>query len=309
MNRYEEDLRERLTATRAPVTVGAYIRRLRVLNDNKPIQSMKFLLDYDDIVGKIDAMDKAFTTKTSYLTAVSAILSLYPKYHALHKKYQSLMISNANKINEEYGKNEKNEKQKESVIPMNDVIKVRDELKKKFDALSEVGSRDWESYVGYVLLCLYTMIPTRRNKDYAMMWVTFDEPEEMDCEKNYYVAAAHEFIFNNYKTKSCYGQQRISVPTELADVLTEYIDYYQRISKNDSVGDEFPLLVNLDGSRLNEINGITRILNKVFGKKIGSSALRHIYITDKFGEELKERKDVAGTMAHSLSMQSQYIVN
>lgn len=307
MERYTEELREKLNKTRAPVTVGAYLRRLKVLNDNKPIQSMKFLLDYVTIVTKINSMEKAFTTKTSYLTAVCAVLGLYPKYHSLYKRYQALMINNAKKINEDYDKNEKNEKQMESIIPFADVVKIRDELKKNFDSLTNISASSWEKYIGYVLLCLYTMTPARRNKDYSMMFVCFDEPDELDCNKNYYIASDEVFIFNNYKTKSCYGQQRISVPGELADILTEYIDYYQRLSKNE-LDNEFPLLVNLDGSRINEINGITRILNKMFGgKNIGSSALRHIYINDKFGDSLKERKDIAEAMGHGLSMQTKYI--
>jgi hypothetical protein len=302
MNRYTEELREKLNKTRAPVTTGAYLRRLKVLNEDKQIQSMKFLMDFETIVDRIEGMEKAFTTKTSYLTAVCAVLGLYPKYNALYKKYQTLMISNAKKINEEYDKNEKNEKQMESIIPFTDVVKVRDELKKKF--VRTVTAKDWDSFMGYVLLSLYTLTPPRRNKDYSLMVVSLDEPEEMDLNKNYYIASEQQFIFNNYKTKSCYGQQRITVPQELADVLTEYIDYY--VEKNDSVNDEFPLLVNYDGTPINEINGITRILNKAFGKKIGSSALRHIYLSEKFSSGLKERKEVAIAMSHGLSTQSQY---
>lgn len=302
-NRYMEDLREKLNKTRAPVTVGAYLRRLKLLNDDKPFQSMKFLMDYDAITKKIDEMKLSFNTKTSYITAICAILSIHPKYHALYKKYQTLMISNANKIKEEYAKNERNDKQKESIIPLDDVLVVREELRKEFENTTTMSKSAWERYVGYVLLCLYTMTPPRRNKDYAMMYCCLEEPETIDENKNYYVSADRLFIFNNYKTKSCYGQQRISVSDDLVEVLNEYI----QLNKS-STQDEFPLLVDVKGERLNEINGITRILNRVMGgKKIGSSALRHIYLSDKFGGELEERKATATAMGHSLATATEYI--
>jgi len=45
----------------------------------------------------------------------------------------------------------------------------------------------------------------------------------------------------------------------------------------------------------------------VFDKKIGSSLLRHIYLTDKYGDKLKEQKKSAENMAHSLKTQKEYI--
>lgn len=290
MNSYTEELRVKLSKTRAPVTVGSYIRRLTVLNGGQPIKSMKFLLQFDDIILKISEMDKSFSTKTSYLTAVSAVLSLYPKYSSLYKKYQTVMIKNANIIKEELGKNEKNDKQKESIIPMSDVIAIRDALKDT-DKLA------------YLILSLYTMIPPRRNLDYSKMVVVFEEPDNMDANKNYYVASERQFIFNVYKTASTYGSQRKPVPEELAEVIDDYIASRREGPQEQ---DEFHLLVDSKGNKLNDINGITRILNKVFGKGISSGALRHIYLSDKFSANLKERKECADDMAHSLQMATEY---
>jgi len=68
-----------------------------------------------------------------------------------------------------------------------------------------------------------------------------------------------------------------------------------------------PLLVKSDGSALVSANAITRILNKTFGKKIGSSALRHIILSEKYGGIVEEMKEVADKMAHSISTQKEYI--
>ena len=70
---------------------------------------------------------------------------------------------------------------------------------------------------------------------------------------------------------------------------------------------QVPFLVNFNGSPLDKVNSITRILNKTFGKAIGSSMLRHIFLTGKFGPVLEEQKKIAGNMAHSVEQQKDYI--
>lgn len=289
MNRFIEDLTIKLNKTRAPVTTGAYIRRLKTLNDNKVFSSMKFLMPTAEIIEKIEATGLSLNTKTSYLTAIVSVLSTFPKYSKIYKVYREKMICNANKIKTEYSNNEKNDKQKESIIELSEVITIRESLDK--------------NSIEYLLLSLYTMCPPRRNKDYTEMMVVFDEPAELDTNKNFYVSSEQQFIFNNYKTAKLYGQQRIDVPTALVNVLDNFIEKHPMNEQ-----DEFFLLVNSKGKRINNVNGITNILNNVFKKKIGSSALRHIFLNDKFGDSLDERKKIANNMAHSVSTQNQYIV-
>ena len=52
-------------------------------------------------------------------------------------------------------------------------------------------------------------------------------------------------------------------------------------------------------------NGITRILNKIFGKKVGSSMLRHIYLSSKYN--ITEMKEDADAMGHSTKEQKDYL--
>lgn len=305
MPRYEDDLKAKLTATRLPITVGQYIQRLRVLNGDKPLTSMKFLLDFPKISSTIDSMEKAFSTKTSYLTAICAVLSMYPKYNVLYKKYVEKTMVNVKQMKGETDTNEKNDKQKESIVPLADIIKLREELHDAFHKSKKIDAKVWVAYTGHLLLSLYTMIPPRRNRDYSQMVIVAKEPSTIDKTKNYYVIDKQEFIFSNYKTASVYGEQRIKIPADLQRVLTEYVETYKQVFP-DQKG-EMPLLVHFDGSPVHAVNGITRILNKVIGKKIGSSALRHIYLSDKFGDTLKEMKVVASEMSHDLNTQKEYI--
>jgi len=63
------------------------------------------------------------------------------------------------------------------------------------------------------------------------------------------------------------------------------------------------LLVEASGEPLVAVNAITRILNKIFGKKVGSSMLRHIFVTDKYGGVKKEQIKDALAMGHSVAEQ------
>jgi hypothetical protein len=63
-------------------------------------------------------------------------------------------------------------------------------------------------------------------------------------------------------------------------------------------------LLQKDGKRLAD-NGITRILNKSFGKNISSSMLRNIYLTSKYGETEKAMDKDSAAMGTSKQMISQ----
>ena len=53
-------------------SLKVYLSALRKLNDNQPVQSITYLLDYDSIIEKL--VPKSNNTKKSYLTAVGVAL-------------------------------------------------------------------------------------------------------------------------------------------------------------------------------------------------------------------------------------------
>ena len=66
-------------------------------------------------------------------------------------------------------------------------------------------------------------------------------------------------------------------------------------------------MVSHTGNPLVQTNSMTKLLNKVFGKKISSSALRHIFLTDKYKGVVDEMKEDADKMGHSTGQQKDYI--
>ena len=124
-------------------------------------------------------------------------------------------------------------------------------------------------------------------------------------EHNYFDPKTNKFIFNVYKTDNKYGEQVIDVPQELLEVLELYIRFHPLVKKKNP--ENVPLLVNYSGVPFKAQNAITRILNKIFKKNISSSMLRHIYLSSKYGPELKEREKDASLMAHSVQQATSYI--
>jgi hypothetical protein len=56
----------------------------------------------------------------------------------------------------------------------------------------------------------------------------------------------------------------------------------------------------MDGEPINKSGDITKILNTIFGRNIGSSMLRNIYLTSKYGTMMKDLKDDVSEMSTNI---------
>jgi hypothetical protein len=64
------------------------------------------------------------------------------------------------------------------------------------------------------------------------------------------------------------------------------------------------LLFDNNGNKLNSVK-LNQRLNKIFNGKVSVNALRHTYLTDKFGEQIEKNKEIANTMEKMGSSSSQ----
>jgi integrase len=141
------------------------------------------------------------------------------------------------------------------------------------------------------------------------MKITFNSDIE-DKKFNYLDVKKKQFIFNVYKTAKeetkKNGSLIIDIPEDLMKVLETYIKFHP-LKKQTTKGDNIPFLVYYNGEPLNKVNTITRILNKIFGKNIGASMLRHSYLSYKYGDLQKEQEKDAKAMSHNVMTQKDYI--
>ena len=269
---------------------------MKNLNDKREIKDLKFLNKPKKILEKIK--DYKLTTQRNIVIAIVSVLKALN--NPLYESYYDTMIEMNKQIEEDNKKNEKTETQKNNWMEWDDIVAKFNELKSKLKGRSNISNSLYDNYLDAVVLGLYVLIPPRRSKDYLLMKVSKDG-KNMDEKYNWLDIKKKQFIFNNYKTDKAYGQQIIDTPSELFELIKKYLKY-----KKD--GEGF-LLVKFNGERLKQDNSITRALNKIFGKKVSSSLLRHIYITNRFKDVNKEMQDTALKMGHSVSQQKEYIKN
>lgn len=283
-------------------TAQDYIQTLYKLNGNKPFRNMTWTKDYEAVDANMDGL--AESTKLSYYKKIASVLSLLKTYKAQAKHYNDKTTGKFTAPS-----SAKTEKQEKNWISQEDVILIK---KRYADAVKqivkkkEITDAEYNVILDYTVLSLYTDIPPRRNKDYADMEVVAKLTSKMPDDRNYYDLSTGKFIFNAYKTAKIYGKQELDVPPALADTIALYLTYHPEASKK-ALRSGVPLLVQSDGTRLHPVNGITRVLNRVFSRNVGSSMLRHIFLSGKYGGAIEERENDATAMGHSTTAQTYYI--
>lgn len=300
----------------AETTANAYIRTLYILNDKKPFKNLSFLRTTDKIVAQIEK-DYAESTQKTLYSALTSVLSLYKDkgtYKKVYQFYYDKMMAKAQDASKT-DTADKTDKQEENWLSWNEVEKTANELRQK--ALNYAKDKNWDALLHSLVLGLYVWTAPRRNQDYLSMKIVRlgkkDKEDDLSKEHNWLVLMPKDcptkFIFNKYKTSKTYGQQTLDLTQintsekPLFDTILMYVRNHP--SLKDKKVKEAPFLVDDKGTEIVSQNAITRILNKVFGKNIGSSMLRHIYLSDKY--DITEMKEDALKMAHSVSQQKEYL--
>lgn len=291
----------------AETTADAYLKTLTILNDKKPFKNLTFLKKTEDILKRVS--EYADSTQKAVLATIVSVLSLHtetPAKKKLYDLYREKMMGKVEEVKKVETANEgkKTAKQTENWMTWEEVNAKKDALKAEVEASRKkktllVG--DYDHLLSLVVLSLYTDTQPRRNLDYQKMLVvkSWKEGDASD-ENNYYDIKGQRFIFNKFKTAKTYGRQIVELPEALKATLTYYIKRHP-LAKEMKTG--YPLLVDAHGEPLTAVNAITRLLNKLFGKKVGSSMLRHIFITDKYGGAKTEMETDATAMGHSVAEQ------
>lgn len=213
------------------------------------------------------------------------------------KDYNTLMLEDIEKHKAQELKQEKTQKQKDNWLEFDEIKKVVDREEKNAKLIYSKEKHtpgDLQWIQNYILLCLTTgiYIPPRRSVDWIMKWKNYDESKD-----NYVDLKKNMFVFQNYKTAKVYHKIEVMIPKKLKNILVKWFS----VNPTDFVlFDKY--FHTLNASK------ITERLNNVFGKKLSTSMLRHIFITDKFADvNLQDIADTATAMGNRPMEVLQYV--
>ena len=151
-------------------------------------------------------------------------------------------------------------------------------LNKSSETLTKKDYQDIQSYILLLLMSGQGGLPPRRSLDYTAF--KLDDITEND---NY--MDNKEFVFNTFKTSRTAGQQRISVPLRLRNLIKKW----------KAINPTSYLFFDTKYKPMSSVK-ITQKLNKMFGKKVSVNGLRSSYLSDKFQDSIQMKREISNTM-------------
>jgi hypothetical protein len=215
------------------------------------------------------------------------------------KPYRDLMATDVRDYNKDISKQVKTEAQEASWVETSDIKAVFDDLRNNADLIMKkknITASDLQQIQNYIIMCVLgsIYIKPRRSKDFVDFKIkNVDKTTDNYMEKN-------KFFFNSYKTAKTYGKQDVDIPVQLRNIILKW----SKINPTEY------LLFDTNMNKLSSVK-LNQRLNRIFdGKKVGVNQLRHTYLTDKFGDTISKKNDIANTMEEmgsSSSMLDTYV--
>ena len=287
----------------ADQTASQYIRTLYSLNSDRQFNNLAWLKNTESVELRLGEYAES-TQKTMLATIVSA-LSLMNQKSSYKKIFAYWYNRMMDKSNEARNKDTtiKSPTQEKNWLSWDVILAHEKRLAEESDRIVKqkvLNVSDWNTLLSYMILSLYTKFSPRRNQDYQFMKVVKSEKQATNLDFNYYIMDKQQFVFNKYKTADSHGEQIFDVPPELVHSIQLYLKFHPAKSVK-----PYQFLVLPDGSPLPSVNSITRILNRIFGRNVGTTMLRHIYLSHKY--DVTEMNEDAEKMGHTSGMQHEYM--
>ena len=224
-------------------------------------------------------------------TALSALILLTGD-----EDFRSLLNKKIKEQKEALSNNEMNDKQKENWVSEEDIKKKLEELRKQANIFYKKRSltpQELQRLQDYIILAIMggVYIAPRRSLDFTEMMI--DDLPKNKNNVNYIENGS--FVFNVYKTAKTYGEQKLKIPLTLKNIIKKW--------KTKNPTDY--LFFDIRHNKLTPIK-LNQRLNCIFdGKKVGSTALRRTYLTEKYEDTINEMKDLSEDMKKMGSSKSQ----
>ena len=289
----------------------SYYNQLKKLH--KEVVSKKYDIDgyeylnshFQDILNYLE--QKKSLTRRNILNAVIVAYKTLPDDEQ-DKKVLDKYIDIRDQGNAEYAewaeKNEKSDSQEKNWVTIKEIETIRDTFNNK------------KEFAKYVFLQLFLEYPTRN--DYRSLKIITHRQlktlEKMNKSKNanapplakqnYFVKhAKHNYyiILNQFKTSAKYPPIHIQLKSEFNKMLRRYLYMIK--------GQPY-LFTNPTTNTAYTTIEFTKWIQSMFsgtGKLISSTLLRHVIVSHKFGDYVKDSSETARVMGHSTAQQKMYV--
>lgn len=303
-------LEEFHTSAKMP-TLKLYARVLETLKRKVKGDGMyEFLEDFDKV--KEHLSEKCNSRKTQ-ITAIIIMLKLKKSPKAVIEQYREEQQKCIKEVNAYYASGEKSDKQSENWLTMEDLESILGEVKERYEDIKgrrfngDLKPSVYADLQQYPLLAMQLKYPIRNDLHDTMIMTSAKHnrlSKEAKVANNFIVLKrdSGSLILNDYKTKGVYGQKVIDLDKEITLLLHDFIKFR---SKHGWESNFF--LLNSRKDPMNS-NAVTKAFNRIFkpyGKSVSTTMIRHIILTDKFGDTMKEAKEMADMMGHSVKTQQE----
>lgn len=284
MSEFKNEIRKALLVQRPNLTPSSLKTYSTLLNAlarkmNAEEDIAFFTTDPTEIIKFID---HTYVSENSKKTILSALFVLTNIQDYRVKMYVSLEAVTAH-----YKTQNLSERQAKNRISYQEVLFKVAEAKQQLRLHPTLNN--YQNYLIGALMCgLYT--PPKRNEFGSVKLRDYDPEKD-----NFYRKGA--ICFNSYKTVKSYGPQCLVIPKQLQSTFENYVA---------KIGDQEYLFQNLTTGKPFSIssNGFTNKLHEIFGVGIGCSALRSIFLSEKYKDH-KDQNDIRKTamqMGHSVKV-------
>ena len=271
--------------------------------------NLDFLSDTDKVMDYLKELKPA--TKRTYLATFIVSLEALESDKETLDFYRKHLKETQTIVDKSYEEGQMTDRQKDNWVTMAKLQQITRGLYKELKEdrafeRTELTPKQHQDLQDHLIATLYTMGDSENpppRLDYANMKVikkdTFDQlkPDEKD-KHNFLIISKKDmaFNFNDFKTINSHGSTTIKVGKRLKPTIIRFLKH---IPENGF------LLTYKDKPMTSQMLGltITRIFSRT-NRKITSSLIRNIYLTEKFPrEQIKEQEDIAQKMMSSVDVQ------
>ena len=219
----------------------------------------------------------------AYITPMTAYAKHVLKDEELEKRWKEIKKVNWEPIQERYDENRPSERQKEQIMPFEDILRIREGLQK--------GS------IERLLLSMYSLMEPNRADYYATELVKAGEESK---EENYIMDGKY-LVLKDFKTKARYEKIENTLCEELQEELKASLEKRPRKY----------LFVREDGTpypnRKQFSTWACRTLTRALTHPMTVITMRHLYIKHQIHNKTpKELKEIARKMGHTRALQRAY---